>query len=243
MIYLIYTFPFLNTYTDPGRLKTIKKATCGNGILEEGEECDCGSEEECKGNPCCSFGCKLKEGAACSDGNEPCCSKCQFRKAEEQFKCFTSKSRCQLDSFCDGNSGKCPAVQKAVDGSQCELDGGKCASGICTSRDLQCKAIGKRLGITRSCKSMPNTCQLTCQSPSDPNTCVAMEAYFMDGTPCGTKGICSNGKCSQITFSSLMEDNSALVMALGATVGALLFVLLLRALMTTGRRSTTPLTT
>ena len=216
-------------------MKTIKKATCGNGILEEGEECDCGSEAECKGNPCCSFGCKLKNGADCSDDNETCCSGCKFKKSEEFFKCFTSKSQCQLDSFCDGSSGKCPAVKQATDGTKCELEGGKCASGLCTSRDLQCRAIGKRLGITRSCKSMPNTCQLVCETPFSGSTCASMDAYFMDGTPCGTKGTCSNGKCSQVTFSSLMEDNSTLVIALGASVGALLFVLLLRALMSIGR--------
>ena len=162
-------------------------------------------------------------------------SNCIFRKSEDFFKCFTSKSQCQLDSFCNGASGKCPSVKKASDGSKCELEGGKCASGLCTSRDLQCRAVGKRLGINKSCPSMPNTCQLVCESPGGGNNCVSMEAYFMDGTPCGTKGTCSNGKCSQITFSSLVEDNSALVLALGASVGALLFVLLLRALMSTGR--------
>ena len=201
--------------------------------MEEGEECDCGTEEECKGNPCCSFGCKLKEGADCSDVNEPCCSKCQFRKAEENFKCFTSKTRCQLDSICDGTSGKCPVIKKASDGTICELEGGKCASGICTSRDLQCRSVGKRLGIKNSCKQTPNTCQLTCESAG--GSCVTMSAYFMDGTPCGSKGICENGKCSQISLQGLMEDNSTLVLVLGATVGSLLFVLLLRALMTISR--------
>lgn len=219
-------------FIEPGKLKTIKTATCGNGILEEGEECDCGTEEECKGNPCCSFGCKLKERSVCSDGNEECCKNCQFRKAEDSFKCFASKTQCQQDSYCDGTSGKCPNIKKAIDGRSCELDGGKCASGICTSRDLQCRSVGKRLGITKSCKSSPNTCQLVCESSGG---CVSMDAYFMDGTPCGSKGTCSNGKCSEISFSSLMEDNSSLVIVLGGIVGALLFALLLGALMRLGR--------
>lgn len=124
-------------------------------------------------------------------------------------------------------------TKKASDGTLCELDGGKCASGICTSRDLQCRSVGKRLGISKACKQTPNTCQLICESTG--GTCVAMSAYFMDGTPCGSKGTCSSGKCSEISLSSLMEDNSTLVLVLGATVGALLFVLLLRALMTISR--------
>lgn len=233
-IYLNYIYIFL----DPGRMKTLKKATCGNGILEDGEECDCGTEEECKGNPCCSFGCKLKEGAACSDGNEQCCSKCQFRSAKDSFKCFTSRTKCQLDSICDGTSGKCPTVRKTQDGATCELDGGTCASGLCTSRDLQCRTVGKRLGITRSCKKMPNSCQLICESTG--GTCTAMSAYFMDGTPCGTSGTCTKGKCSETTVSGFMEENSSLVLVLGATVGALLFVLLLRALITITRTRTGP---
>jgi hypothetical protein len=216
---------------EPGHMKTLKTSTCGNGILEEGEECDCGSEEECKGNPCCQFGCKLREGASCSDENEACCFKCQIRKLSDSFKCFSSKSVCQFDSVCDGKSAKCPITRKALDGTKCEAEGGKCANGVCTSRDLQCRRVGKRLGISRACKQTPNTCQLVCESSSSSRECVAMSSTFMDGTPCGSKGICSNGKCSESSVSAFMEDNSSLVIVLGVTVGSLLCVLLLRALM------------
>ena len=79
-------------------------------------------KRECKGNPLVvHLDVKLKEGAACSDGNEPAVQKCQFRKAEEQFKCFTSKSRRQLIPSVTLEQWKMPGSQKAVDGSQCEL--------------------------------------------------------------------------------------------------------------------------
>lgn len=47
---------------------------CGNKIVEENEECDCGSTEECEEDRCCQPDCKLKEGASCSTGL--CCHNC-----------------------------------------------------------------------------------------------------------------------------------------------------------------------
>lgn len=52
-----------------------QSAICGNGVVEEGEECDCGWEEDCN-DPCChpqrlhhvphEIPCRLADGAVCS---------------------------------------------------------------------------------------------------------------------------------------------------------------------------------
>ncbi|KAA8583682.1 hypothetical protein FQN60_014890, partial [Etheostoma spectabile] len=48
---------------------------CGNGYVEEGEECDCGEPEECM-NPCCNATtCTLKGDAVCAHGQ--CCEDCR----------------------------------------------------------------------------------------------------------------------------------------------------------------------
>ncbi|XP_066299065.1 uncharacterized protein [Branchiostoma lanceolatum] len=51
---------------------------CGNGVLDYGEECDCGSSQDClERDPCCDGQiCKLKQGAQCADG-QACCKNCK----------------------------------------------------------------------------------------------------------------------------------------------------------------------
>ena len=56
-------------------------STCGNFIVDDGEECDegrLGSLDAEGRQPCCTTDCRLEEGLNCSDVNDPCCIDCQI---------------------------------------------------------------------------------------------------------------------------------------------------------------------
>jgi hypothetical protein len=73
----------------------------------------------------------------------------------------------------------------------------QCATGLCTSRNLQCAQQGTSLNITKSCGALTSTtCQLTCADPSNDSDCIVLESDFRDGINCGFAGHCLKGKCS-----------------------------------------------
>lgn len=207
---------------EPGSLNTITKAMCGDGIKDDGEECDCGGPEKCKNNPCCTADCRLKPGARCSDGNDRCCRDCQVIPASAQHVCQKGKGPCQVSSVCDGEDADCPKLRYRADGEACDADGGRCASGLCTSRSRQCAAVGARLGITEDCPYEFGSCSIVCKNGE--NSCVILDATFVNGTSCGYGGKCYGGVCSEPAIQTFVMRN---IVPLGLIGGAIvLFVIL-----------------
>ncbi|KAL9557529.1 hypothetical protein MBANPS3_001336 [Mucor bainieri] len=162
---------------------------CGNGIKEEGEECDTGGVD----TDCCDAKtCTLKKSAVCEDTNEGCCHQCQIKPKNDL--CRPASNPCDIAEYCSGTSAECPVDTYMRDGTSCGLGGLKCASGQCTSRDEQCLSRGFVLNITQSCVKNNEECRLLCNSP-DSDKCLIFSGNFIDGTPCGFGGRCFAGEC------------------------------------------------
>ncbi|XP_036069893.1 disintegrin and metalloproteinase domain-containing protein 19 isoform X2 [Oryzias melastigma] len=115
---------------------------CGNGYLEEGEECDCGEEEECN-SPCCNANnCTLRAGAECAHG--VCCHNCKLKSPG--VLCRASSGSCDLPEFCDGKTESCPADFYLMDGTSCAHGRAYCYTGMCLTLDLQCQSLWGRDG-------------------------------------------------------------------------------------------------
>ncbi|BFG01141.1 disintegrin and metalloproteinase domain-containing protein unc-71 [Drosophila madeirensis] len=118
------------------------RRNCGNKIVEEDEECDCGTFEECALDPCCDgITCKLKSEAQCASG--ACCEQCRLRPKD--YICRDSNNECDLPEYCDGEVGQCPSDVYKKNGSPCGLTktgvSGYCFQGYCPTLSLQCEAI------------------------------------------------------------------------------------------------------
>lgn len=238
---------------------TITGQQCGNGIVEEGEECDCGGVAGCGNNPCCNpTTCRFKANAVCDDSNEDCCSSCQF--ATNGTVCRASTGFCDPAETCTGASPLCPADNPTQrDGQSCTngntTDTGlQCASGHCTSRNFQCQTVmanyrftsasGQLLTVnannTYACNSQ--SCSISCTSPAfGPGVCYGLQQNFLDGSSCGGGGTCRNGACKGTTTSgvirSWIDDHRGLVIGIAAGVGGLLLLLILNCLIGCCRRS------
>ncbi|XP_032806864.2 disintegrin and metalloproteinase domain-containing protein 11 isoform X5 [Petromyzon marinus] len=124
---------------------------CGNGFVELGEECDCGSPTECsEGWDKCCKKCTFTHGAICSSGL--CCApnSCQFITRGEE--CRHAVGECDLPETCPGDSVQCPPNVHKQDGYSCNKDG-RCYIGQCKTREKQCKYIwgDKGMSSERQC--------------------------------------------------------------------------------------------
>lgn len=201
--YSQFHFPFPSHIIDPGALETIAEGRCGNGIKENNEQCDCGGVEGCKTNNCCNLDCTFKAGAECDLKNDPCCT-ALCKLAPSGQVCRPSRSECDFQETCSGVTSACPEDKTKPNGDSCSISGGTCASGFCTSRDLQCTQRAGSMQISGACSAsnFKTECTIACQSTGS-STCVLLSGFFVDGTPCGYKSFCAKGECLSQNSSTL----------------------------------------
>ncbi|XP_032949346.1 disintegrin and metalloproteinase domain-containing protein 30 [Rhinolophus ferrumequinum] len=118
----------------PGHSYVVKR--CGNKIVEDDEQCDCGSLQDCEADRCCEPGCKFRHGVNCSTGL--CCHNCHFRPSG--YLCRKEENECDLAEYCDGTSGLCPNDTYKQDGTPCKYEA-LCFSKGCRSAYMQCQHI------------------------------------------------------------------------------------------------------
>jgi hypothetical protein len=188
---------------DPSQAKltTISLQQCGNGIVEDGEDCDPGVGNS---SPCCdSSTCKFTSGSVCDPLSSPCCTQqCAFASSSQVCRAAKS-SECDIAETCTGNSSVCPADVTQPNGMSCGSDGLACASGQCTSvtrqfnppsrlmpflitLSEQCQIVGASMGLQQACPSQGDkSCQVNCKDPNNPGSCLTLQSQMIDGSPCG----------------------------------------------------------
>uniref|UniRef100_A0A4X1UJG0 ADAM metallopeptidase domain 22 n=1 Tax=Sus scrofa TaxID=9823 RepID=A0A4X1UJG0_PIG len=208
--------------------KLLDPPECGNGFIETGEECDCGTPAECvlEGAECCKK-CTLTQDSQCSDGL--CCKKCKFQPMGTV--CREAVNDCDIRETCSGNSSQCAPNIHKMDGYSCDGVQGICFGGRCKTRDRQCKYIwGQK--VTASDKycyeklNIEGTEKGNCGKDKDTwiqcnkrGGHVKLEedvdlGYVEDGTPCGPQMMCLEHRClpvASFNFSTCLSSKEGTV--------------------------------
>ncbi|XP_021572481.1 disintegrin and metalloproteinase domain-containing protein 20-like [Carlito syrichta] len=116
--------------------KSAVQARCGNYVVDDHEQCDCGSLKQCHADMCCTTDCRYKMGGYCHIG--ACCTDCQYSPAGTL--CRPIQNTCDLPEYCSGANQVCPTDFYMQDGTPCSEEG-YCFQGNCTDREVQCKEI------------------------------------------------------------------------------------------------------
>ncbi|XP_066445526.1 zinc metalloproteinase-disintegrin-like [Eleutherodactylus coqui] len=214
----------------PKKKEIISTPVCGNKFTENGEDCDCGSVEECTDKCCDAATCKLKPEAQCSK-EDKCCSDCRLKSAGSV--CRPAKDECDLTDFCDGRSATCPPNSLRMNGSPCKNGEGYCYDGKCPTFRSQCETYwgaGSVAAKTSCYAAIQNYCPrsrygqcgaLYCsRGSSSPvvnigyctySDCkvVNPEVLVESGTKCGNGTMCINGLCTAIPMAIQSSDCAA----------------------------------
>lgn len=155
---------------------------CGNKIVEEGEECDCGyNAQECT-EKCCvprevsldgdyggSLSCHRVRGKECSPSEGPCCSdECSFAGRDKMCRLETE---CSHSQTCDNTQASCPESMPKPNMTECNNGtqvcmSGKCGGSICMKYRMEECFLTAKTGAKPE-----DMCEVACQQPDQPHTC------------------------------------------------------------------------
>lgn len=184
--------------------KVSEGAFCGNKIVEQGEECDCGfNEEECK-DKCCyprliseydlslnssARGCTRRAKTQCSPSQGPCCqsNSCTFVPSSHHQKC-KEETECSWSSTCNGTTAECPEPKPRDDKTKCNNGTalcikGECSGSICLLWNMsECFLTSQQQPHVDKRK----LCELACQNGNDTSTCRSTSEFaHLFGLPVG----------------------------------------------------------
>uniref|UniRef100_A0A669BI53 Disintegrin and metalloproteinase domain-containing protein 10 n=1 Tax=Oreochromis niloticus TaxID=8128 RepID=A0A669BI53_ORENI len=148
---------------------------CGNGMVEPGEQCDCGYSDQCK-DKCCHDAnqpdnkkCTLKDHTVCSPSQGPCCtSECIYKARGDKCR---EESECAHHGVCKGDSAQCPTSEPKANFTACHgetqvcLNGG-CSGSICEKYGLEACTCASQDG-----KDETELCHVCCMEKTNPSTC------------------------------------------------------------------------
>ncbi|CAD5118932.1 DgyrCDS7607 [Dimorphilus gyrociliatus] len=137
-------------------LKGLDEKTCGNGIIEGDEECDCGYETDCiVDSKCCNprlsirsqhqdnkNSCKLRPYSNCSVSQGKCCDPgtCQFKAIGSLCK---EETECLYRADCSGSNAICPHqirkpnIETTCNGNRATCKDGNCTGSLCLLAESQ----------------------------------------------------------------------------------------------------------
>lgn len=188
------------------------RPTCGNQIVEDGEQCDVGLKEN---DTCCygvnegeSLQCTLRPGKQCSPSQGQCCNNsCSYKPEGDLCR---EEAECTFKSFCTGETSMCPASTPKSNYTLCNSGTRICLNGMCR------QSICAKFGLEQcdcDTQSLYTKCQLCCQRPGDVKSCRStksselghlfnMAAIFLPaGAPCEHR----QGYCDKFHVCRLVD--------------------------------------
>uniref|UniRef100_A0A8W7PXZ8 ADAM10 endopeptidase n=1 Tax=Anopheles coluzzii TaxID=1518534 RepID=A0A8W7PXZ8_ANOCL len=212
-------------------------AFCGNKIVEIGEECDCGfNEEECM-DKCCypremsetmrienvtAQSCGRRARTQCSPSQGPCCDSntCRFIPADARVTC-KEETECSWGSTCNGTTPECPEPKPRDDKTKCNNGTQLCIKGECSGSIC---LLWNMTECFLTSNIIPNIdkrklCELACQNGNDTNSCRSTSEFAREyGLPDGGYSLrpgspCDNfqGYCDVFLKCRAVDAEGALV--------------------------------